>query len=100
MFIDFRFISLLKVVCAPYKPNAFLAYNRILNAPLRILKDCIQLMRLEMVSSIQCNHSYRFGVSLFNALVSLIYRYPNSILIEMSNGRYIGVSLSHLVLLL
>ncbi|CAG2161554.1 unnamed protein product [Oppiella nova] len=37
-----------KVVCAPFKPNAFLAYNRILNAPMKILKDCIQLMRLEM----------------------------------------------------
>ncbi|CAG2110071.1 unnamed protein product, partial [Medioppia subpectinata] len=37
-----------KVVCAPFKPNAFLAYKWILNAPIKILKDCIQLMRLEL----------------------------------------------------
>ncbi|XP_054168688.1 mediator of RNA polymerase II transcription subunit 14-like [Oppia nitens] len=37
-----------KVVCAPFKPNAFLTYSRILNAPMKILKDCIQLMRLEL----------------------------------------------------
>lgn len=39
-----------KVVCSPYKPNALLAFTRILNAPLRFLKDCIQVMRLEMIT--------------------------------------------------
>ncbi|RWS16530.1 Mediator of RNA polymerase II transcription subunit 14-like protein [Dinothrombium tinctorium] len=37
-----------KVACAPYKPNAFLAYGRLLNTPIKILQDCIQLMRMEM----------------------------------------------------
>ncbi|XP_055926040.1 mediator of RNA polymerase II transcription subunit 14-like isoform X1 [Argiope bruennichi] len=38
-----------KVVSIPYKPNALLAFGRILNAPLRIFKDCIHIMHLEMV---------------------------------------------------
>lgn len=38
-----------RVVCSPYKPNALSAFTRILNAPIRILKDCIQIMRLEMI---------------------------------------------------
>lgn len=38
-----------KVVSAPYKPNAILAFGRILSAPIRIFKDCIHLMHLEMV---------------------------------------------------
>lgn len=37
-----------KVVCSPYKPNALLSFARILTAPTRVLKDCIQIMRLEM----------------------------------------------------
>ncbi|XP_053200858.1 mediator of RNA polymerase II transcription subunit 14-like [Panonychus citri] len=37
-----------RVVCAPYKPNPFISYSRLLNAPLRALKDCIQLIRLEL----------------------------------------------------
>lgn len=38
-----------KVVSVPYKPNALLAFGRILNAPLRMFKDCIHIMHLEMV---------------------------------------------------
>ncbi|XP_071034254.1 mediator of RNA polymerase II transcription subunit 14 isoform X1 [Parasteatoda tepidariorum] len=38
-----------KVVSIPYKPNALLAFGRLLNAPLRIFKDCIHIMHLEMV---------------------------------------------------
>ena len=47
-----------KVVCAPFKPNGFLAYVRILNAPIKILKDCIQLMRLELVFDINLLNDY------------------------------------------
>ncbi|CAN7998019.1 unnamed protein product, partial [Ixodes pacificus] len=39
-----------KVVSFPYKPNAFMSFTRLLNAPLNILKDFVQLMRLELVS--------------------------------------------------
>ncbi|KAM7302775.1 mediator of RNA polymerase II transcription subunit 14 isoform X1 [Ixodes scapularis] len=38
-----------KVVSFPYKPNAFMSFTRLLNAPLNILKDFVQLMRLELV---------------------------------------------------
>ncbi|GIY68947.1 mediator of RNA polymerase II transcription subunit 14 [Caerostris extrusa] len=38
-----------KVVSFPYKPNALQAFGRILNAPLRIFKDFIHIMHLEMV---------------------------------------------------
>ncbi|GAB6020174.1 Mediator of RNA polymerase II transcription subunit 14 [Chamberlinius hualienensis] len=38
-----------RVVCSPYKPNAIVAFARILNAPIQILKDCIQIMMLELV---------------------------------------------------
>jgi hypothetical protein len=39
-----------QVLCAPYKPNAFNSFTRLLNTPFEVLKDCIQLMKLELVS--------------------------------------------------
>ncbi|XP_072035034.1 mediator of RNA polymerase II transcription subunit 14-like isoform X2 [Amphiura filiformis] len=38
-----------KVGCPPYKYNAMVAFVRLLGAPTRILKDCIQLLRLELL---------------------------------------------------
>ncbi|KAK7108033.1 mediator of RNA polymerase II transcription subunit 14-like isoform X2 [Littorina saxatilis] len=38
----------LKVACPPYKVNLLTAFGRLMGAPLRILKDCIQIMRLEL----------------------------------------------------
>ncbi|XP_025098562.1 mediator of RNA polymerase II transcription subunit 14-like isoform X2 [Pomacea canaliculata] len=43
-----RFFDL-KVVCPPYKVNLLTAFGRLMGAPLRILKDCIQIMRLELM---------------------------------------------------
>ena len=40
-----------KVLCAPYKPNAFNSITRLLNVPFEVLKDCIHLMKLELVSN-------------------------------------------------
>ncbi|XP_037511801.1 mediator of RNA polymerase II transcription subunit 14 [Rhipicephalus sanguineus] len=37
-----------KVASFPYKPNAFMSFTRLLNAPINILKDFVQLMRLEL----------------------------------------------------
>ncbi|XP_014680674.1 PREDICTED: mediator of RNA polymerase II transcription subunit 14-like [Priapulus caudatus] len=37
-----------KVACTPYKPNAILAFSRLLAVPMRILKDCVKLMHLEL----------------------------------------------------
>lgn len=39
----------LKVFCPPYKLNALTAMGRIISAPYRIVKDCIQIMKLELV---------------------------------------------------
>ena len=41
-----------KVAGPPYKANALTAFSRLLSAPPRILKDCIQLMRLELVQTL------------------------------------------------
>lgn len=40
----------LKVVSAPYKANALTAFGRVLGAPLRILKDFVQIMKIELVT--------------------------------------------------
>jgi len=40
-----------KVVCPPFKPQALLAYARMLSVPYNVLKDFVQIMRLELVSS-------------------------------------------------
>lgn len=39
----------LKVACPPYKVNLLTAFGRLMGAHLRILKDCIQIMRLELM---------------------------------------------------
>ncbi|XP_076466284.1 mediator of RNA polymerase II transcription subunit 14-like isoform X3 [Babylonia areolata] len=39
----------LKVACPPYKVNLLTAFGRLMGAPLCILKDCIQIMRLELM---------------------------------------------------
>jgi hypothetical protein len=44
-----RFFDL-KVACPPYKVNPLTAFGRLMMAPLRVLKDCVQIMRLELVS--------------------------------------------------
>ncbi|ESO84116.1 hypothetical protein LOTGIDRAFT_211073 [Lottia gigantea] len=38
-----------KVACYPYKLNTMFAFAKILSAPLRILKDFVQIMRLELM---------------------------------------------------
>ncbi|XP_060590641.1 mediator of RNA polymerase II transcription subunit 14-like isoform X2 [Ruditapes philippinarum] len=39
----------LKVACPPYKSNSLTAFSRLLKAQIRILKDVIQIMRLELM---------------------------------------------------
>ncbi|GFO03550.1 mediator of RNA polymerase ii transcription subunit 14 [Plakobranchus ocellatus] len=43
-----KFIDL-KVFCPPYKLNSLTTIGRIISAPLKILKDCIQIMKLELM---------------------------------------------------
>nr|XP_027196694.1 mediator of RNA polymerase II transcription subunit 14-like [Dermatophagoides pteronyssinus] len=37
-----------KIACAPFKPNSFNAFARFFNVPMRVLKDLIRIMRLEL----------------------------------------------------
>ena len=39
-----------KVLSAPYKPNSFSSIIRLLSTPIEVIKDGIQLMRMELVS--------------------------------------------------
>lgn len=56
------------VACAPYKPNAFLTFARILTVPSRVLKDFIRLMKLDLVSLISFHKSF----NRFNWLFSTV----------------------------
>lgn len=40
-----------KVASYPYKPNAFIAFCKIITSPFRLLKDCVSIMKMEMVSN-------------------------------------------------
>lgn len=42
-----RFFEL-KVICEPFKPDAFSTFARIINTPLKFVKDFIQLMKLDL----------------------------------------------------
>ncbi|XP_076370105.1 mediator complex subunit 14 isoform X1 [Tachypleus tridentatus] len=53
-----------KVVGIPYKPNAFIAFGRILNASLRILKDCINIMRLELAPDRNLKWAVQFCLTI------------------------------------
>lgn len=39
-----------KVLSAPYKPNGFVSITKLLSSPIDVIKDGIQLMRMELVS--------------------------------------------------
>ncbi|XP_013410599.1 mediator of RNA polymerase II transcription subunit 14 [Lingula anatina] len=47
-----------RVTCPPYKLYAVTAFTKLLAAPPRILKDCVQLMRLELMP----DRSFKWGV--------------------------------------
>ena len=40
----------MKVACPPYKINPLIAFAKLMVAPVRALKDCVQIMRLELVT--------------------------------------------------
>jgi len=42
-------LTVLQVACPPYKPNSLTAFTRLFRANINILKDVIQIMRLELV---------------------------------------------------
>ncbi|XP_064603828.1 mediator of RNA polymerase II transcription subunit 14-like [Liolophura sinensis] len=53
-----------KVACPPYKVNALRAMVRLLAAPSRILKDCIQIMKLELAPPSNLKWSVQWCLTL------------------------------------
>jgi len=39
-----------RAAAPPYKPNALCGFGRIVNVPLNVLKDFVQIIKLELVS--------------------------------------------------
>jgi hypothetical protein len=49
---NFVVVFFFKVACVPFKPNCLGAFIQILKAPFRILKDFIQIMKMELVCTL------------------------------------------------
>lgn len=43
-----------RVACPMFKPNSLLGLARMLSTPLYVLKDFVQIMKLDLVSFINC----------------------------------------------
>jgi len=56
-----RFFEL-RVMAIPFKPNAIHAFGRLLNAPFRILRDLIQVMKLELIPSFAQQYQLKWSV--------------------------------------
>lgn len=54
----------LQIACAPYKPNAFMTFHRILTVPLRILKDFIKIMKFELFPDRSLKWSVQFCLTM------------------------------------
>ena len=69
-FIYFVLLQLLetffatKVVSPPFRPNGLAAFARMISLPPRILRDCIQIIRLQLVPSIVEQHNWKWNVQL------------------------------------
>lgn len=44
------------MAAVPFKPNALQAFGRLLNAPFRILRDLVQIVKLELVAAFAQQH--------------------------------------------
>ncbi|XP_050393117.1 mediator of RNA polymerase II transcription subunit 14 [Patella vulgata] len=53
-----------KIACYPYKINALSSFTKIFNAPIRILKDFIQIMRLELMPDQNMKWSIRWCLTI------------------------------------
>ncbi|KAF4526396.1 hypothetical protein B566_EDAN012686 [Ephemera danica] len=51
-----------KVACPPYKPHTLLAFARMLNVPNNVLKDCVQIMRLELMPQLAVQQGLKWSV--------------------------------------
>lgn len=51
-----------RILAAPYKPNTLQAFVNILNLPLNVLKDFIQIMKLDMIPGLAQQHQLKWSV--------------------------------------
>jgi mediator of RNA polymerase II transcription subunit 14 len=53
-----------KVVSPPFRPNGLAAFAKLVSLPTRIIKDCIQIIKLQLIPSIVQQHGWRWSVQL------------------------------------
>lgn len=53
-----------KVVCPPFRPNGLSAFLKMISLPYRIIRDCIQIIRLQLNPAIIEQHNWKWGVQL------------------------------------
>lgn len=51
-----------RAAAPPYKPNALSGFGKMLNLPFNILKDFIQIMKLELYPSLAQQHQLKWSV--------------------------------------
>ena len=51
-----------RVMAIPFKPNAIQAFGRLLNAPFRILRDLVQIIKLEMLPAFAQQYQLKWSV--------------------------------------
>ena len=51
-----------RVMANPFKPNAIHAFGRLLNAPFRIVRDLVQIMKLELIASFGQQNQLKWSV--------------------------------------
>jgi hypothetical protein len=57
-----------RAAAPPYKPNALSGFGRMLNVPYNVLKDFVQIMKLELVSEYRDFYP-EGGNSMFHILI-------------------------------
>ncbi|XP_003737168.2 mediator of RNA polymerase II transcription subunit 14 [Galendromus occidentalis] len=53
-----------RVASIPFKPNAFISFTRLMNTPQRILRDFVQLMRLELCPCLNSRWSFQLCLTI------------------------------------
>ncbi|CAG5108193.1 Similar to MED14: Mediator of RNA polymerase II transcription subunit 14 (Aedes aegypti) [Cotesia congregata] len=52
----------IRAAAPPYKPNTLSGFGRMLNVPLNVLKDFVQIMKLELNSNMVQQHQFKWSV--------------------------------------
>jgi len=74
-----------RAAAPPYKPNALSGFGRMLNVPCNVLKDFIQIMKLELVGEYGEMCSY----SKFNLYCEVLCFYSGAVEVSIPLGYHI-----------